>query len=198
VCRSENLTDSLNLSWSQIIYILHRLKLSARYRKLSCYYPTGITARCGLWPVKQYPSIFSYLPLTLSIIVKSIQLLLCSNFVIISFLLCGVVSPTPKPQTGGPGYPFLSGSSPLTCLAREALPVAYATASIALGIMWPHKPHHYVKVGIPSGGNAMIGVFKGLTSEILCYQDPAHFYKYSTKKCTYFKFFIMWTDYKTS
>jgi hypothetical protein len=45
----------------------------------------------------------------------------------------------------------LSGSSPLSCLAWEALPVAYATPSIALGIMWPHKPHHYVKVGIPSG-----------------------------------------------
>jgi hypothetical protein len=29
----------------------------------------------------------------------------------------------------------LSGSSPLTCLAWVALPVAYATASIALGIM---------------------------------------------------------------
>jgi hypothetical protein len=40
----------------------------------------------------------------------------------------------------------LSGPSPMTCLAWEALPVAYATASIALGIMWPHKPHHYVKV----------------------------------------------------
>jgi hypothetical protein len=40
----------------------------------------------------------------------------------------------------------------LTCLAWEALPVAYATASIALGIIRPHKPHHYVKVGIPSGG----------------------------------------------
>jgi hypothetical protein len=46
----------------------------------------------------------------------------------------------------------LSGSSPLTCLAWEALPVAYATSSIAVGTMWPHKPHHYVKVGIPSGG----------------------------------------------
>jgi hypothetical protein len=46
----------------------------------------------------------------------------------------------------------LSGSSPLTCLEWEALPVAYATASIAVGNMWPHKPHHYVKVGIPSGG----------------------------------------------
>jgi hypothetical protein len=47
----------------------------------------------------------------------------------------------------------LSGSSHLTCLAWEALPVAYATTSIALEIMWPHKPHHYVKVGIPSGGS---------------------------------------------
>ena len=40
------------------------------------------------------------------------------------FLWDGFVSPTPNPQPGGPGYPFLSGSSPLTCLASEALPVA--------------------------------------------------------------------------
>jgi hypothetical protein len=42
---------------------------------------------------------------------------------------------TPNPQHGGPGYSFLSGSSPLTCLAWEALPVAYATNNIALGII---------------------------------------------------------------
>jgi uncharacterized membrane protein YkgB len=42
----------------------------------------------------------------------------------------------------------LSWSSLLTCLAWEAVPVEYATASIALGIMGPHKPHNYVKVGI--------------------------------------------------
>jgi hypothetical protein len=77
---------------------------------------------------------------------------LYSTFVTISFLLFGVVSPTPNPQPGGPVYPFLSGSWPLTCLAWEALPVAYATASIALEIMWPHKSHHNVKVGIPSWG----------------------------------------------
>jgi hypothetical protein len=35
---------------------------------------TGTTAHCGLWPVEQDPSIFSYLSPTLSIIVKSIQL----------------------------------------------------------------------------------------------------------------------------
>jgi hypothetical protein len=62
---------------------------------------------------------------------------LFSTFVTISFLLCGVVSPTRNLQPGGPGYPSLSGSSPLTCLEWEALPVAYATARIALGIMWP-------------------------------------------------------------
>jgi len=41
-----------------------------------------------------------------------------------------VVSLMPNSQPGRPGYPFLSGSSPLTCLAWEALPVAYATTSI--------------------------------------------------------------------
>jgi hypothetical protein len=35
---------------------------------------TGTTAHCGLWPVEQYPSIFSYPSPTLSIIIKSIQL----------------------------------------------------------------------------------------------------------------------------
>jgi hypothetical protein len=31
------------------------------------FFSTGSTARCGLWPVEQYPSIFSYLSPTLSI-----------------------------------------------------------------------------------------------------------------------------------
>jgi hypothetical protein len=35
-----------------------------------------------------------------------------------------IVSLTPNPQPRGPGYPFLSGPSPLTCLARDAIPVA--------------------------------------------------------------------------
>jgi hypothetical protein len=28
---------------------------------------------------------------------------------------------------------------------------SYATTSVALRIIWPRKPHHYIKVGIPSG-----------------------------------------------
>jgi len=35
-----------------------------------------------------------------------------------------VVSLTPNPQPGGPGYPFLSGSTPLTYLVRDAIQVA--------------------------------------------------------------------------
>ena len=31
-----------------------------------------------------------------------------------------------------------------------------ATASIALRIIWPHKPHHYVKVRTPSGGPYLV------------------------------------------
>jgi hypothetical protein len=115
---------------------------------------TGNTARWGFWPVEQYPSIFSYLSPTLSIIVTSIQLFPLFDFRNNMFFYCvGLLAPRPT-QPGGQGYPFLSGSSPLTCLA--ALPVAYATASIALGIMLPHKPHHYVKVGMPSGGRCNI------------------------------------------
>jgi len=30
---------------------------------------------------------------------------------------------------------------------------SYATAGLALRIIWPHKPHHYVKAEIPAGGN---------------------------------------------
>jgi hypothetical protein len=89
---------------------------------------TGTTAHRGLWPVEQDPSSFSYLSPTLSIIVKSIQLFPLFDFRNNKFLLCGVVSPTPNPQRGGPVYPFSSGSSPLTCPAWEALPVAYATS----------------------------------------------------------------------
>jgi hypothetical protein len=118
----------------------------------------GTTAHCGLWPVGQDPSIFSCHQLSPSLLNPS-NFFLCSTFVTISFLLCGVVSPTPNPQPWGPGYPFRLGQSPLTCLAWEALPVAYATASIALGIMWQHKPHHYVKVGIPSGGVTYAGMY---------------------------------------
>jgi hypothetical protein len=99
------------------------------------YSSTGTTAHCGLWPVEQDPSIFPICHQLSPSSLNPSSFFLYSTFATISFLLYGVVSPTPNPQPGGPGYPFLSGSSPLTCLSWEALPVAYATASIAVGIM---------------------------------------------------------------
>jgi hypothetical protein len=63
------------------------------------------------------------------------------------FLRWEIVSLSPNPQPGGPGYliPFdLSGMGGSTS--------SYATAGIALRVIWPHKSHHYVKVETPSGG----------------------------------------------
>jgi hypothetical protein len=37
------------------------------------------------------------------------------------FYRVGLLAPRPTPQPGGPGYPLLSGSSPLTCPALETL-----------------------------------------------------------------------------
>jgi len=67
------------------------------------------------------------------------------------FLWGGVVSLTPNPQPGGPGYPFSLGHH-LDLSGMGGPTSSYATASITLRITWPHKPHHYVKVGIPSVG----------------------------------------------
>jgi hypothetical protein len=59
---------------------------------------------------------------------------------------------TPNHQTGRPGYPFLSGSSPFTCPAWETLPSNYDTAGIALGITWPYNPLYCAKIIISIGG----------------------------------------------
>jgi len=56
-----------------LLFILLRketiLKISSYYYSYSYSFSfsIGTTARCGLWPVEQCPSIFSYLPPTLSI-----------------------------------------------------------------------------------------------------------------------------------
>jgi hypothetical protein len=70
-----------------------------------------------------------------------------------SLFLLGVevVSLKPNPQTGEQRYPFSSGSTPLTCLAWEALPIACHTSSIDLGNICLHKPHYCIKVRIASG-----------------------------------------------
>jgi hypothetical protein len=83
-----------------------RLWWTNRYwdRFLSSSSSIGTTARCGLWPVEQYPSIFPYLSPTLSIIFKSLF-----DFRNNSFLLCGVVSPKPNPNLKDQVIPFCLG-----------------------------------------------------------------------------------------
>ena len=72
----------------------------------------------------------------------------------------------PNPQPGGPGYPLLSGPSPLTCPARVALPVADATGGIAVRIIWPRKPPHlalaFDEVEIPWRGTLVMKIYENL------------------------------------
>jgi len=95
------------------------------------FLPDGATARGGPWPLLGFRN----------------------NY----FLQGEVVSLTPNPLPGGPGYPLLSGPSPSTCPARVALPVADATAGIALRVIWPRKPSHpalaFDKAEIPWRGH---------------------------------------------
>jgi hypothetical protein len=67
------------------------------------------------------------------------------------FLRPWVLNPTPNPNLEDQGVLFvwviafdLSGMGGSTS--------SYATAGIALMIIWPRKPHHYFKVGIPTRG----------------------------------------------
>ena len=55
--------------------------------------------------------------------------------------------------------PNLEDQDILFCPGQHLLPIrlvmpysSNTTASTALTIIWPRKPHHYVKVGIPFGG----------------------------------------------
>jgi hypothetical protein len=114
--------------------------------------------QCALQPTVDFGlsnNILSFFPICHQLSPSSLNLssfFLCSTSITISFYCVGLLAPCQTPNLEDQGIPFGLGSSPLTRRAWEALPVADATASRALGIMWPHKPHHSVKVGIPSGG----------------------------------------------
>jgi len=73
------------------------------------------------------------------------------RFVNIWLVLWGrVISPVPSDQPGGPGYPFLVWVITLDLSSKGDPVSSCATRCIALGIIWPLKPHHCIKVGIPS------------------------------------------------
>jgi hypothetical protein len=74
---------------------------------------TGTTAHCGLWPVEQDPSIFSYQSPTLSIIIKSIQLFTFVDFRNNKFFYCvGLLAQRQTPNLEDQGIPFCLGHHP--------------------------------------------------------------------------------------
>jgi hypothetical protein len=67
-----------------------------------------------------------------------------------SFMGWGLLSPPVTPQPGGPGYPFLSSIFDLSGVGD--LTSSYATVSTGVGIIWPRKSRHCVKVAYTFGG----------------------------------------------
>ena len=66
------------------------------------------------------------------------------------FLWVEVISLTPKLQPGRPGNLVWVITFNLSGMGGPTS--SYATASIALRIIWPCKPHHHTKIRILSGG----------------------------------------------
>jgi len=81
------------------------------------------------------------------------------GFVTNFFYGVGLLASRPTSKLEDLGVPSCLYHHQLTCLGWEALPVSYATASIGLGIMWPHKPHHYTKLRITSGGICFLDTY---------------------------------------
>ena len=74
--------------------------------------------------------------------------LLSWGFITIFILWSGVVSLTPNPPNmEGQGITFNLGDHPITLdlSGMGGSTSSVATTSIALRIMWPHRPHHYIK-----------------------------------------------------
>jgi hypothetical protein len=79
----------------------------------------------------EYTDLMFHVPKLMSICLAITTIMLCSflwseAFHEVSkqyFFADEVVSPMPNPPLGGLEYPFLSGSSPLTCLVWDTLPV---------------------------------------------------------------------------
>ena len=105
------------------------------------------------WPqIRSLPSLLPFWTLLLLLLLLLLALQSLVDFSLFLeasqqhiFLWGGIVSPTSNPKQGGPWCSALSGSSPVWHGNN------WATASISLTIIWPYKPHHYVKVGITLG-----------------------------------------------
>jgi hypothetical protein len=68
------------------------------------------------------------------------------------FLRWEVVSLSPNPPTWRTRVSLLVWIIPFDLSGMSGPTSSYATAGIALRVIWPYEPHHHVKVEIPSGG----------------------------------------------
>jgi hypothetical protein len=83
------------------------------------------------------------------------------------FLQGGIVSPTPNPQTGGPGYLSLSGTSLETGMGGSTS--SYAAAGIGLEFIVVHKLlSAFDKVVIPSTGILTVRSSRTVRHPCLC------------------------------
>jgi hypothetical protein len=73
------------------------------------------------------------------------------GFVTIIFMVWGC-HPHTQPPTWRTRVPLLAWVITFDLSSKGDPVSSYAAASIALRIIWSRKPHHYVKVGIPSVG----------------------------------------------
>jgi hypothetical protein len=93
-------------------FVQRRFNQRCDVQDLLLLLPLALQPAVGFGLSNKILPFFPYQSPTLSIIVKSIQLFLCSTFVTISFLLFGVVSPTPNPNLEDQGIPFCLGHPP--------------------------------------------------------------------------------------
>ena len=64
----------------------------------------------------------------------------------------GVVTPRAQPPTWRTRISLFVSVITFDLSGLDDSASSYATAGLTLRTIWPHKPHHYVKVGTPSGG----------------------------------------------
>jgi hypothetical protein len=83
-----------------------------------------------------------------------------------AFYGAGLSTLRPTPNVEDQGIPF--------CLDHYLWPALHerptsscATAGIVLRIVWPRKPHHYVKVGIPAGVGVSVITLPFFSNKIL-------------------------------
>jgi hypothetical protein len=85
---------------------------------------------------------------------------LIPGFETLKFITVRGRQPLAQPPTWRTSVSLLVWIIPFDLSGMGGPTSSYATAGIALTVIWPHKPHHYVKVETPSGGMKVLSLGK--------------------------------------